>query len=136
MARWSTSSRGSQPSVFASLLGPVLLVAVAGVLGWLLLITVKWLAVTLLIAFGVGLVVVPFIAGRRIIGPDIGSARLHRIVQLATAVLLGAALIVLGVVVAHHGWLLIVIPALIVLFGRLLGRIGVSRAGRREGSLR
>jgi hypothetical protein len=136
MARSSTSNRGPGPSVFTSLLAPVLLVAAVGVIGWLLLITVKWLIITLLIAFGVGLIVAPFLAGRRIIGPATGSARVQRVVQLATAVLLGVALIVLAAVVAHHGWLLIVVPALIVLFGRLIGRIGTGRAGRRVGSLR
>ncbi len=45
--------------------GPVVLVAIAGVIGWVLLITIKWLIVTLLIAFGVALIVVPFFVGGR-----------------------------------------------------------------------
>ncbi len=128
MRRSSTSLRDPQPSVFASLLAPVLIVAVAGVIGWLLLVTVKWLVVTLLVAIGVALVVVPFVFGRRIAGSIPGEVRRQRIVQLATAVLLGLALIVLGIVVSHHGWLLIVVPVAIVLIGRLVDRFSAWRA--------
>ena len=133
MARSSFSTRSSQSSVFGSLLGPVVLVAIAGVIGWVLLITVKWLIVTLLIAFGVALVVVPFFVGGRILGSHVGPERRHRQLQLATAVLLGIALIVLGFVVHHHGWLLIVVPAAVILVGRLAGKFG-SRS-RRSGAL-
>ena len=69
MSRSSNSVRDPQPSVFASLLAPVILVAVVGLVGWLLLVTVKWLIVALLVAVGIGLVIVPFAAGRRILGP-------------------------------------------------------------------
>jgi hypothetical protein len=134
MARSSFTTRNSQPSVFNSLLGPVVLVAAAGLVGWLLLETVKWLIVTLLIAVGVALIVVPLFAGRRILGPSVGPDRRHRQVQLATAVLLGVALVVLGFVVSHHGWLLIVVPAAVILLGRLFGRIGSRSHG--AGALR
>ena len=134
MARSSFSTRNSQPSVFSSLVGPVVLVAAAGLVGWLLLVTVKWLIVTLLIAVGVALIVVPFFAGRRILGSSVGPDRRHRQVQLATAVLLGVALFVLGFVVSHHGWLLIVVPAAVILLGRLFGRIGSRIKG--TGALR
>jgi hypothetical protein len=122
---------GGQRSVFASLLAPVVLVAVAGLIGWLILVTIKWLVIALLVAFGVALIIVPIAAGRRIIGPATGQARTHRIAQLATAVVLGIALIVLAVVVARHGWLLIVVPAAVVLIGRLIGRFGEWKADRR-----
>jgi hypothetical protein len=123
MAR-SFSTRNSQSSVFGSLLAPVVLVAIAGVIGWVLLITIKWLIVTLLIAFGVALIVVPFFVGGRILGNAAGPDRRHRQLQLATAVLLGIALLVLGFVVRHHGWLLIVVPAAVVLVGRLASKVG------------
>ncbi len=129
MARSSFSTRNSQQSVFSSLLGPVVMVAAAGIVGWLLLATVKWLVVAALIAVGVALVVVPFFAGQRILGSSIGPDRRHRTVQLATAVLLGVALVVLGFVVAHHGWLLIVVPAAVILIGRLIGRFGARSRG-------
>jgi hypothetical protein len=134
MRRSSNTLRDPQPSVFASLLGPVLFVAVAGIVGWILLVTIKWLVVVLLIAIGISLVVVPIAAGRRIMGTATGSNRRHRIGQLATAVLLGFALIVLAVVVAHHGWLLIVVPVAIVLVGRLMARFTEWRVNRRNAS--
>ena len=127
MSRSSTSLRDPQRSVFASLLAPVVIVAVAGLIGWILLVTVKWLVVTLLFALGVALIVVPFAAGSRILGSSVGPDRRHRMVQLATAVLLGVALIVLAVVVSHHGWLLIVVPAAIVLIGCITSRFSARR---------
>jgi hypothetical protein len=130
MRRSSNSLRDPQPSVFASLLAPVLFVAIAGIVGWILLVTIKWLVVVLLIAIGISLVVVPIAAGSRIVGPTVGAIRRHRITQLATAVLLGLALIVLAIVVAHHGWLLIAVPVAIVLVGRLMGRFSMWRANR------
>jgi hypothetical protein len=134
MRRSSNSLRDPQPSVFASLLGPVLFVAIAGILGWILLVTIKWLVVILLIAIGIALIVVPIAAGSRIVGPTVGAVRRHRIGQLATAVLLGVALIVLAVVVAHHGWLLIVVPVAIVLIGRSMSRFSEWRVNRRNAS--
>jgi hypothetical protein len=136
MRRSSNSLRDPQPSVFASLLGPVIFVAIAGIVGWILLVTIKWLVVVLLVAIGISLIVVPIAAGSRIIGPTVGAIRRHCIGQLATAVLLGVALIVLAIVVAHHGWLLIVVPVAIVVIGRLMGRFSEWRANRRSASFR
>ncbi len=116
--------------MFASLLVPVGLVALAGVVGWILLVTVKWLIVTLLFAIGIALIVVPIFAGARIVGPTVGEIRRRRIGQLITAGLLGVALIVLGVVVSRHGWLLIVVPAAIVLIARGIGKFSERRAAR------
>lgn len=134
MARSTSTVGGSHRSVFSSLLAPVIFVAVAGIIGWLLLITVKWLVVTVMVALGIALILVPLFGGRRILGPATGSDRTHRLGQLATAVLLGVALIVLAIVVSRHGWLLIVVPAAVVLIGRVVGRIGTARAARRERS--
>jgi hypothetical protein len=129
MARSSFSTRNSQSSVFGSLLAPVVLVAIAGVIGWVLLVTIKWLVVTLLIAFGAALILVPFFVGGRLLGASVGADRRHRQLQLATAVLLGIALLVLGFVVHRHGWLLIVVPAAVVLVGRLAGKFGFRSRG-------
>ena len=134
MRRSTNTLRDPQPSVFASLLAPVLFVAIVGIVGWILLVTIKWLVVVLLVAIGVSLIVVPIAAGRRIIGASAGGIRRHRIAQLATAALLGFALIVLAIVVAHHGWLLIVVPVAIVLVGRLTGRFNEWRVNRRNAS--
>jgi dipeptide/tripeptide permease len=100
----------------------------------LLLETVKWLVVALLIAVGVALAIVPFFSGRRILGSSVGPERRHRLVQLGTAVLLGVALVVLGFVVSRHGWLLIAVPAAVILVGWLVGRVG-GRSRRGAGTL-
>jgi hypothetical protein len=131
MARSSYAGSNSQRSVFSSLLGPVVLVAVAGLVGWLLLVTVKWLVVTLLIALGVALIIVPFFVGRRVIGVSVGGERAGRVGQLATAVLLGVALIAVALVVRHHGWLIVAVPVAVVLIGRLWAKASAARAERR-----
>ena len=132
MSRSSYPGGSSQKSVFASLLAPVVAVAIVGVLGLILLWTLKWLVVALLIAIGIGLIIAPFLMGRRIIGASVGSERAGRIAQLGTAVVLGIALIAIAIVVRHHGWLLIVVPVVVVLIGRLWGRFSASRAARRD----
>jgi cation transport ATPase len=126
----SSSTRGSEPSTFARLLAPVVFVAVAGIIGWLLLVTIKWLIVTILVAFGIALIIVPIAGWRRIVGATAGPEKRHRIIQLLTAIMLGVALIVLGVVVSNHGWLLIVVPVVVVLVGRLVGKFSEARARR------
>ena len=107
------------------------LVAVAGVIGWLLLMTMKWLIVTLLIAFGVGLMVVPFLS---VGGSLVQRGRPHAVTG-CSAGYGGAARHRpdgAGLVVHHHGWLLIVVPAVIVLVGRLASKVGArSRAFQR-----
>jgi hypothetical protein len=109
----------------------VVAVAFLALMGWLLLITVKWLVVALLIALGVALIIVPFFVGRRIIGGSGGGERAQRVGQLATAVVLGVALIAVAVVVSHHGWLIVAVPVVVVLLGSLWGRLSEWRADRR-----
>jgi cation transport ATPase len=128
--RRSNSPQGTEPSTFARLLAPVVLVAVAGILGWLLLVTIKWLIVTLLVAFGIALILVPIGGWSRIVGTTTGPVKRHRVNQLLTAIALGVALIVLGIVVSNHGWLLIVVPVVVVLVGRLIGKFSEARARR------
>jgi hypothetical protein len=131
MARTSYPGRDSRQSVFSSLLVPVVAVAILALMGWLLLITVKWLVVALLIALGIALIIVPFFVGRRIIGGSVGGERAQRVGQLATAVVLGVALIAVAVVVSHHGWLIVAVPVVVVLLGSLWGRLSEWRANRR-----
>lgn len=109
----------------------MIVVAVVGLLGWLLLETVKWLVVALLIALGIALIIVPFFVGRRVIGGRAGSERAQRVGQLATAVLLGVALIGVAVVVRHHGWLLVAVPVVVVMLGWLWSKASGALAERR-----
>ena len=105
-------------------------VALVGLVGWLLLISIKWLIVTIMFALGIALIVVPIVGWRRFLGTQAGPDRRHRSGQLVTAIALGAALVVLAFVVSRHGWLLIVVPVLVILVGQLLGRFSDWRAQR------
>ena len=55
-----------------------------------------------------------------------GRDRWRRVRDLATAVLVGAALIVVGYYVGRHGWLLIAVPAGVLALSRV-----ASASGRR-----
>jgi hypothetical protein len=120
------SSRGNR-SVATSIAVPVVLVAVAALVGWLLLLLVKGIVVILCYAVGAALIVVPLLMARRLLAGHTGRDRWRRVGDLLTAVVIGAALIVTGYFVTRHGWLLVAVPA---------GLIAVSRIGDRFGALR
>jgi hypothetical protein len=124
--------RGRQRSVAASIAVPVVLVAVAALVGWLLLLLVKGIVVVLCYAIGAALVVVPLVMARRLMAGHAGRDRWRRLGEIATAVVIGAGLIVTGYYVARHGWLLIAVPAGLIAVSRIADRIGELRAGRRE----
>jgi hypothetical protein len=124
------SGPGGSRSFLASLALSIALVAIAGLIGWLILISIKWLIVTIMVVLGIAMIVVPIAGWRRFLTPTAGSERSRRAAQLVTAVALGIALIVLAFVVARHGWLLIVVPVAVVLIGRLVGRFNEWRARR------
>ena len=128
--RGRTSGSGGQRSFLASLAASILLVAIAGLIGWLILISIKWLIVTIMVVLGAAMIIVPIAGWRRLLGAQQGEARSHRVAQLVTTVALGVALIVLAFVVARHGWLLIVVPVAVVLLGRLVDRFNGWRASR------
>jgi hypothetical protein len=132
--RSSGAGSGGQRSFLASLALSIALVAVAGLVGWLILVSIKWLVVTIMIVLGAACIIVPIAGWRRFLAGQVGSPRSHRAAQLVTAVALGVALIVLAFVVAKHGWLLIVVPVVVVLLGRLVGRFNAWRAGRKSGA--
>lgn len=98
---------------------PVLLVAAAALVGWVLLLFVKGIVVVLCYAVGAALIVVPLLMARRALSGHQGGERWRRMRDLATAVLVGAALIVTGYFVAQHGWLLIAVPAGLIAVSRL-----------------
>src|SRR4051794_14603762 len=106
-------------SVATSIALPVLAVAAAALVGWLLLLLVKGIVVVLCYAVGAALIVVPVLMSRRLLAGRRGSERWHRVRDLATAMLIGAALIVTGYYVARHGWLLIAVPAGLLALSRL-----------------
>jgi hypothetical protein len=123
--------RRANRSVAASIAVPVALVAVAALVGWLLLLLVKGLVVVLCYAVGAALVVVPLLMARRLLAGHDGRARWRRIGDLLTAVVIGLALIVTGYYVGRHGWLLIAVPAGLIAVSRIASRIGELREGHR-----
>jgi hypothetical protein len=118
-------------SVAASIALPVVLVAVAALVGWLLLLLVKGIVVILCYAVGAALVVVPLLMARRLLAGHTGRDRWHRVGELLTAVAIGVALIAVGYFVGRHGWLLVVVPAGVIAVSRVADRIGELREGRR-----
>jgi hypothetical protein len=121
---------GHNRSVAASIALPVLAVAAAALVGWLLLLLVKGIVVVLCYAVGAALVVVPIAMSKRLLAGRRGGERWRRVRDLATAVLIGAALIVTGYYVARHGWLLIAVPAGLLALSRLADGAGRMLPGR------
>jgi hypothetical protein len=126
----SPLDRERDHSVAASIALPVLAVAAAALVGWLLLLLVKGIVVVLCYAVGAALVVVPILMARRLLAGRRGRERWERVRDLATAVLIGAALIVTGYYVARHGWLLIAVPAGLLALSRLADGAGRLLPGR------
>lgn len=119
-------------SVATSIAVPVLVVAAAALVGWLLLLLVKGIVVLLCYAVGAALVVVPIAMSRRLLAGHRGGDRWRRVGDIATAVLIGAGLIVTGYFVARHGWLLVAVPAGLLAVSRLADRAGRLLPGRRH----
>ena len=122
----STPAHRSQLSTVAV---PVAVAAVVALAGWLLLLFVKGAVVLTTYVLGGALVVVPLLLARRLVGDRRGKARLRRIAWIAAAVVLGGWLVLVARVVSDHGWLLVVVPAVVV--GGL--RLSASVRGRRAG---
>jgi hypothetical protein len=123
-----------QRSVASVIAVPVVVVAAVALVGWLLLLLVKGIVVVLCFAVGAALVVVPLVMARRLLTGQAGGRRWRRVLDLVTAMLLGAALIVVGYFVARHGWLLVAVPVGVVLLSRVvrgLGRRWEARRARR-----
>lgn len=100
----------------------VVLAVLVALVGWLALLFVKGVVVLVAYALGALLIVVPLLTARRLVGDRVGKARRERIVAIGTAVLLGLGLIVVARLVSRHGWLLIAVPAAVVVLSRLAER--------------
>ena len=79
-------------------------------------------------ALGAALVAVPLLLAHRLVAGHVGQERRHRILTIAQVVGLGAALIVIAFFVGRHGWLLVAIPAAVVLVLRVVHAISARRA--------
>jgi hypothetical protein len=113
--------------VAEALVGPVIMVALALLAGWILLITVKWLVVLLMYILGAALVIGPFLAGSRALEGISGRERFRRILTLAGVVCAGVLLVAAARLVSHHGWVLLAVPLGVLAADRLRKRIGAKR---------
>jgi hypothetical protein len=119
---WQPEPR-RRPSVAETLVGPVILVALALLAGWILLVTVKWLVVLLMYVLGAALIIGPFVAGARALDGVSGGDRFRRILTLAGVVCAGILLVAAARVVSHHGWVLLAVPLGVLAADRLRKRI-------------
>ena len=119
---WQPEPR-RKTGVAEALVGPVILVAVALLAGWVLLVTVKWLVVLLMYVLGAALVVGPLLAASRALEGVTGSERARRVVTLVGVAVAGIVLIGAARLVSHHGWVLIAVPLGVVAADRLRRRL-------------
>lgn len=117
----------SNDSVLGTLAVPVVLVAIAAFVGWILLELIKGVIVAATYAVGIALVVVPLLLSPRLMRDRQGRERWRRLGAIVTAVLVGVALVVIAGLLRRHGWLLIVIPVALVAISRVFDRFAAHR---------
>jgi hypothetical protein len=115
----ATPVRPRRSGLLPSLVVGAVLAAAVAIVGWLLLVLVKGAVVLVGYALGIGLVVVPLLVARRIVAGTSGRERWQRIGTIAEVVALGAVLCVVAHLLGDHGWLLVVLPAAVVLLARV-----------------
>lgn len=119
---WGEDERPAH-SLLGSLVVPVVLLAVAIVVGWALLAFAKAIVVTITYALGIALVVVTLLMSRRLVRGLTGRARWRRIGAITIAIVLGLVLIAVAHQVRRHGWLLIAIPAALIAADWVVDRV-------------
>ncbi|MHB8452759.1 MAG: hypothetical protein ACYDAQ_20235 [Mycobacteriales bacterium] len=123
--------RSERPgSLWTELVVPIVLVAVAALVGWLLLELVKGVIVTVGYAVGAALIVVPLLVGRRALARVQRPERWHRLGVLVSVAAVGVGLVVAAHLLSRDGWLLIAIPAGLVALSRLADRLARWRHRR------
>jgi hypothetical protein len=120
-------SRGLLPSLVAG----AVVVGIVALAGWLLLLFVKATVVLVAYAIGIALVVLPLLLAPRLLRGQAGSERRQRIGTIAQAVGVGVALCVIAHLVGQHGWLLIAVPAAVVVVLRTARAVAARRQARR-----
>jgi hypothetical protein len=115
----ATPVRPRRSGLLPSLVVGAVLAAAVAIVGWLLLVLVKGAVVLVGYALGIGLVLVPLLVARRIVAGTSGRERWQRIGTIAEVVALGAVLCVVAHLLGDHGWLLVALPAAVVLLARL-----------------
>jgi hypothetical protein len=115
----ATPVRAHHRSLLRSLILGAVLVGAVALAGWLLLLFVKGTVVLISYALGAALIVLPLLLAPRLIKGHAGQERRQRLGTIAQAVAIGVALIVIASLVGQHGWLLVAIPAAVVLVLRV-----------------
>jgi hypothetical protein len=113
----SSSSNRALVSVLVIPLAAALVVAAVGWLIWQLL---TGILVAATYAIGAVLILAPLLLWKRLIGDRTGQARIERIGSIVATVLLGVALLAVANLVSRHGWLLVAVPAAVVLVPRMV----------------
>jgi hypothetical protein len=116
----STPVRVRRGALLPSLVVGAALAAAVAIVGWMLLLFVKGAVVVVGYALGGALVVLPLLLARRILAGHRGRERWQRVGTIAQVVVVGAVLCAVAHLLGRHGWLLIALPAAVVLAGRLL----------------
>jgi FtsH-binding integral membrane protein len=106
---------------------PLVAALVVAALGWLLWQLLTGVIVMTTYALGAVLVVAPLLLWKRLVGDRTGRARIERIGSIVATVLLGVALLAVANLVSRHGWLLVAVPAAVVLVPRMVAGLRAQR---------
>jgi FtsH-binding integral membrane protein len=106
---------------------PLVAALVVAALGWLLWQLLTGVIVMTTYALGAVLVVAPLLLWKRLVGDRAGRARIERIGSIVATVLLGVALLAVANLVSRHGWLLVAVPAAVVLVPRMVAGLRAQR---------
>jgi hypothetical protein len=106
---------------------PVVAALVVAAIGWALWQLLTGILVLTTYVIGGLLVVLPLLLWKKLVGDRAGRERIERIGSIVATVLLGVALLFIANLVSRHGWLLIVVPAAVVLVPRLIAGLRAQR---------
>ncbi len=123
-------SSAKDRALLSALAVPVIAAIVVAAIGWLVWQLLTGILVAATYAIGVVLIVVPLLLAKKLVGDRAGRARIERMGSIAAAVLLGVALLIIANLVSRHGWLLVAVPAAVVLVPRLIAGLRAQREVR------
>lgn len=118
-------------SVLRQLAVPIVLAASAALIGWVLLTMIKGIVVLATYALGGALILVPLLMAPRLVRGHAGADKWRRIAAIAGVVVVGVGLVVVAHFLHEHGWLLIAVPAALVLLVRAIDGVLEWRDRRR-----
>jgi hypothetical protein len=126
----TTPAPARSRALLPSLVVGAAIVGIVALAGWLLLLFVKGTVVLVSYGVGIALIVLPLLLTRRLLSGHTGTDRRHRIWTIAQAVGIGVALCVIAYFVGAHGWLLIAVPAAVVLVMRVVHGVTARKKAR------